>query len=51
MTPQRHLLYWGYSFQQEIEFKNLRNKRTVFLQKLHTDAKKSGLLPFTFSNL
>jgi len=37
-------LYWGYSFHQERTFKEVRAKRTGFMNELRKDAKEAGLI-------
>jgi len=44
MPDKTRMLYWGYSFHQEHAFKDKRQRRQEFMDELHKDARKAGLI-------
>ena len=44
VVNKQHLLYWGYDFHQERTFKEVRAKRSAFMDELRQDAKEAGLI-------
>ena len=44
VVNKQHLLYWGYDFHQERTFKEVRAKRSAFMDELRQDAREAGLI-------